>query len=1110
MCCQGRVLWIIILGVLAFSACREKEPEPSLFTLLAPHETGVDFVNKLAENEQFNILKYLYYYNGGGVAIGDVNRDSLPDLYFTANELPNKLYINKGDFTFTDITEQAGVAGLSGWTTGVTMADVNGDGWLDLYVSYLGDYEGMKGRNQLFINNADTSRGGVTFTEKAAAYGLDHQSFATQAAFFDYDNDGDLDVYLLNHTVHSTDTYVPVARGRRRSAVGDKLMRQDGEKFIDVSEEAGIYGSMVGYGLSVSVSDVNQDGCPDIYVGNDFHENDYLYYNNCDGTFTESLEKVIGHTSRFSMGNDVADFNNDGKPDLVVLDMKPEDERVLKISAGEDPYDIYQFKLKYGYNHQYARNTLQLNVGDSLYSEIGQLAGVAATDWSWAALFADLDLDGWKDLFITNGIYRRPNNLDYIKYSSSQEVQQALQAEDFSEYMSLIRKMPSEKVANYAYHNNRDLTFTNQATDWGLAQPSFSNGAAYADLDNDGDLDLVVNNIDEPAFLYRNNAETQREHHYLKIKLQGTGKNTHGIGAKVFVYQQDKLQYQEMIPTRGFESSVEPTLVFGLGKNSMLDSLTVIWPDARKQTLTQVQADQTLYLSQSEARQRHTYGRQETLPPVFEEVTDQLGIDYQHEENTFIDFNREALMPHMLSQEGPALAVGDVNGDSLEDLYVGGAKGQAGSLFLQQKEGMFRKAAEAVWQADRNYEDVDAAFFDADGDQDLDLYVASAGNEFIREGLEDRLYLNNGQGAFTRAMYALPEIYANTSCVRPSDIDQDGDMDLFVGSRVVTGRYGLNPDSYLLENDGQGHFRDVTQEKAPALKQIGMVSDALWSDYDGDQRKDLILVGEWMPVTVLKYVDDLWQVAQIAGLEKTHGWWNTIAAADLDGDGDQDFVAGNLGWNAVIQATENQPATLHVKDFDQNGSLDQVLSFYKQGVSYPFLTKDELTRQIVPLRKKYIRYDEYANSSLENVFAPKELDSALVKKAYQFATCIIENKGENTFSVKPLPTRAQFAPVHAIAIHDYDHDGHQDLLLAGNFYAVGPKQGRYDASYGLVLKGNSHGNFVPLETYESGLVVKGETRVLKSLNHLRKYPLIITAKNNDRLQIFKYYENAVF
>ena len=1097
----------LIIHTLLFILTLSCQTQPhTLFTLLPPQETGVDFENTLSENDTFNILNYLYYYNGGGVAIGDLNNDGLPDLYFTANEQPNRLYLNQGNFHFIDITEPAQVGGLPGWTTGVTMADVNGDGWLDIYVSQLGSHEGVSGRNQLYINDADTSQGYPTFTERAAEFGLDQQTFATQASFFDYDNDGDLDVYLLNHTVHSSDTYVPAARGRRPTPQGDQLLRNDDGHFVNVSQAAGIYQSLVGYGLSVSVADLNQDGWLDIYVGNDFHENDYLYYNNGDGTFRESIAEAVGHTSRFSMGSDIADFNNDTYLDIMSLDMKPEDAYTQRISAGEDPYDIYEFKLSYGYHHQYARNALQLYTPVSpfeggrgvlgargVYSEIAQLAGVAATDWSWSALFADLDNDGWKDLYITNGILRRPNNLDYIRYLSNQDVQKAMQQGNMTESVGLIHKMPSDKIPNYAYQNNRDLTFSNQATAWGLAQLGFSNGSAYGDLDNDGDLDLVVNNVNAPAFVYRNNTNEQKNHHFLKIRSVGGGGNRWGVGTKVWLHTGDSVQYQELMPTRGFQSSVEPLFHFGLGARTAIDSVVVVWPDARQQTLTGVAANQTFVVKQSDAQQRHAYTKKQKKTLFAPWASSDTAL-FRHQENDFAAFNREPFLPHALSEEGPALAVGDANGDGREDIFVGGAAQQPSRLLLQTAKGKFASIDDSLWQTERAYEDVAAAWLDVDADNDLDLYVGSAGNEYDAKALADRLYLNDGTGHLQRADDALPPVYENTSCVAPYDLDHDGDLDIFVGSRGVSGKYGLNSKSYVLENDGTGHFTAV------ALPVEGMVTGAAWTDYDRDGWKDLVVVGEWMPITLLKNEAGSLRLASPPSLENTNGWWNSVAtSSDLDGDGDEDWVVGNLGRNSVIQASQDEPVSLYVNDFDDNGSLDPILTFYQQGTEQSILTKDELAKRIPRLRKN-TTYAAYAKAPMQEWFPAAQWEKALVKKAYVLASSWVENKGADGFVVHPLPVEAQFAPVRAILIRDFDQDGHQDLLLAGNAYAVDPKQGRYDASYGWWLKGKGDGEFEVVPAEESGVVISGQ---VANMAFLLSADLVVVAENDDAIELWE-------
>jgi hypothetical protein len=1103
----GRPERLLIAAAASVVGCVADDRQPPLFELLSSSETGVTFVNELPEKPEFNILNYLYYYNGGGVAAGDIDNDGLPDLYFTSNLGRDRLYLNKGNYRFEDITERAGVGGApAGWTSGVTMADVNGDGRLDIYVSGV-DYLAMRGRNVLYVNNGDR-----TFTDRTKEFGLEHVGYSTQAAFFDYDADGDLDMYLLNSSTH-TERGVSSRPQRhpRHPRAGDRLFRNDGNRFVDVSDQAGIYGGVEGYGLGVVASDFNLDGCPDLFVANDFQENDFLYYNNCDGTFAESIATAMGHTSRFSMGVDAADFTNDGRPDLIVLDMLPEREDILKTSANAEGFDIERLKRKAGYHAQYARNTLHLNRGQGRFSEIGYLAGVYATDWSWAPLFADLDNDGRKDLFITNGIYRRPNDLDYIDYVGNEAVQASLARGVTEENLTLLGKMPRIPLPNYAFRNNGDLTFTNVTGAWGLAQPGFSNGAAYVDLNNSGALDLVVNNINAPAAIYRNAARERTGHHYLTVSLRGAGANTAGIGAKVMIKHRGVMQMLEQMPTRGFQSSVDSRLHFGLGRAERIDTLVVIWPDHRFQVLTDLAVDRTITLSQRDAAGRYAYKEGPAAQPLFADVTARLGVDFRHVENAFYDYSREPLMPHLLSTEGPALATGDVDGDGLDDMYVGGAKWQAGKLFVQQRDGTFRPTSDSALAADSLAEDVDAAFFDADGDGDLDLYVVSGGNEFWGEddALQDRLYINDGTGRFHRDKNALPRLSESGSCVVPGDFNHDGHADLFVGRRVVARKYGLAPRSYLLQNDGRGRFTDVTAEKAPALSEIGMVTSAAWTDYDADGRLDLVVVGEWMPVTVLRQERDRFVDATAdAGLSGTNGWWNSITAADLNGDRRADLVLGNLGLNSYIRASRDEPARLYVHDFFDNGTLEQILTFYKRGVSYPIAGRDELVRLMPQLRSKYVSYARFGASRIEDILPRAELKAAKVLEARVFASAVALNDGTGGFDLRPLPTEAQLAPVYASLADDFDGDGRVDLLVVGNFYGVTPVRGRYDASYGLLLRGAGGGRFEPVDMEDSNLVIEGQVRDMKPLRHADGGRLIAVARNDDKLQVLRPLRSA--
>ena len=1102
---------LVLFGALALAGCGRAR-ERQLFERLPPERTGVTFVNRLADDTAFSILDYMYYYDGGGVAVGDVNNDGLPDLYFTSNLGSNRLYLNKGNYRFEDITERAGVADTGGWKTGVTMADVNGDGWVDIYVSAV-DFPTLHGHNVLYINNGDG-----TFTDRTQEYGLDFAGFSTQALVFDYDGDGDLDMYLLTHSPHPERASPShVTHGPRLPGVGDRLYRNDGGHFVDASERAGLYGGAARYGLGVVASDLNLDGCPDLYVANDFQEDDFVYLNNCDGTFTQSGATVLGHTSHASMGVDAADVNDDGRPDLVVLDMLPDDEKILKTSANAESFDVYLEKLAAGYHPQYAHNTLQLNrgvmAGTVRFSEIGSLAGVSATDWSWAPLFADLDNDGYKDLFITTGIYHRPNDLDYFTYVSDPVVQASLRQGTRGLARALIRKMPQVPTPNYAFRNNADLTFTNEAHAWGLAEPGFSSGAAYVDLNNSGALDLVVNKLNAPAAIYRNRARELTGNHYLQVVLRGSGANTAGIGAKVVIKQGGTEQMVEQFPTRGFQSSVDPRLHFGLGSSTRIDSLIVVWPDRRTQALTDVAVDRTLTLRQQAAGpspglRPGSVQRTPMTQRLFADVSERVGIDFKHDENAFYDFHREPLIPHLLSAEGPALAVGDVDGDGLDDIYEGGAKWQAGRLFLQQRDGTFRPSAsvDRVFQADRLSEDVDAVFFDANGDGRPDLYVVSGGNEFWGDdpALQDRLYVNDGRGRFHRDTLALPRLSESGSCVVPGDFNGDGHLDLFVGRRAVSRRYGMTPRSYLLENDGTGHFRDVTLEKAPGLAEAGMVTSAAWIDYDHDGRLDLIVTGEWMAVRVFHNENGrLVDRTREAGLAGTEGWWSSVTVADLNGDGRPDLVLGNLGLNSSLRASPAEPARMYVADFGHNGTLEQVLTVYQHGVSYPVAGRDELLRLIPRLRDRYPSYASFGAARVEDVFTAAELAQATVRDARVFASSVALNNGNGTFTLVPLPVEAQLAPIRAALAEDFDGDGHTDLLVAGNDYGFPPVLGRQDAGYGLLLRGTGNGRFKAVDMERSGVVIDGQVRHMGWLRRAAGSRVIVVARNNDRLQVLR-------
>lgn len=1140
-------VFVAVLLSFSLSGCHFFQSEKQLFQSLDSTRTGVGFVNKLVPTQKLNILDYLYFYNGGGVSAGDINNDGLTDLYFVSNQGPNKLYLNKGGFKFEDITEKAGVAGFSDWQTGSTMADVNGDGFLDIYVCAVGNFRGLEGSNELYINN-----GNGTFTEKAADYGLDFTGFSTQAAFFDYDHDGDLDCYLLNHAVHTSRSYDRVsARNLRNNESGDYLYEnkrveqslqgsnsagrakntpatQAGSvsratpRFVNVSEKAGIFGAAMGYGLGIAVADLNNDGWEDLYISNDFHEDDYYYINNRNGTFTESVKKAFQHTSRFSMGNDVADVNNDGFADVVSLDMYPEDETVEKSSLGEDPLDIYQYKLAYGYMNQYSRNCLQLNVDGQKFMEIGAMAGVAATDWSWSPLLADYDNDGIKDLFISNGIVHRPNNLDYVKFASDDSLRYAMETSASLDERA-IKLMPEGKVHNYLYRGTAPadqpdrpgLQFEDKSEAWGFAAPTFSNGAIYADLDNDGDLDLVTNNIDDPAGLYRNDAnELLPDNQHLTVRLKGNAPNTFGIGAKVILKYGNSLQVQQLMPTRGFESSVAPELLFGLGKHTVIDSLIVLWPGGQMAVQTKVKAGQILTLKQADARLDGTTYRY-TAPagqPLFTELTGADTLPYLHQENKkYFDFVREPLMPFQVSSEGPRLATGDVNGDGLADIYAGGAKWQAGRLLMQQSNGRFRTVIQPAFQQDSVYEDVDARFFDADGDKDLDLYVVSGGNEFYDKMTEqfDRLYLNDGRGNFSRSVNALPPMYDNKSCVRPFDIDADGDLDLFVGGRVVGYGYGKTPNSYLLINDGKGRFSDKTDQLSTGLRKAGMITDAVWADYDGDKDTDLLLAGDWMPVRIFTNNGGRFTEATnfVVNDVPLSGFYQRIVAADFDRDGDLDVVAANLGTNTKFRKTPDSQLRMWVKDVDNNQTTEQIIAYNRGKEWYPLAFKDELGKQMPGIiNKRFTDYVGFAGKPFNDVLKDDELEGAAEFTVNQFASVYLENRSRQNetgkFVVHELPMQAQVSKLFALLPFDIDRDGDLDLLGGGNFYGVSTYQGRYDASYGLVLQNNGKGSFSAMSPVSSGFLLTGEIRDVCPVP-TPSGPVIVVARNGASMQAFR-------
>ena len=1091
-----RLVFLVVL-LPALHGCRRTAETPTLFEHLAPSATGVTFENRVPADSAANILNFLYYYNGGGVAAGDVDGDGRPDLYFTSNLGSNRLYLNRGGYRFEDVTERAGVSGPSGWKTGVTMADVNGDGRLDIYVSTV-SYRGFAGRNALYVNNGDG-----TFTERARELGIDQEGYGTQAAFFDYDVDGDLDLFVLSFSTHEDQMSGAPRRDVRARRGGGRLYRNDGARFVDVSAAAGIFGGTDGFGLGLVVSDLDLDGCPDVYVANDFQENDFLYRNDCDGTFTESIARATGHTSRFSMGVDAADVNDDGRPDLVVADMLPDDRAILNTSASTEDYALAERRVRAGYHPQFARNTLQLNRGNGRFSEIGLLAGVHATDWSWAPLLADLDDDGHKDLFVTSGIVRRPNDLDYIELVGLPSVQAQLADTTAPANVELLKRMPSVAAPNRAFRNGGALRFTDVTGTWGLDERGFSNGAVYVDLDNRGSLDLVVSRINAPAAIYRNRGRAQTTNGSLTVTLRGDSGNTGGIGAKLFVRTGERLQLLEQSPTRGFQSSVDPRLHVGLGAAAFADSVTVVWPDGRFQTLTNVPANRPITLSQRDAGGRWTPPA--AVPPLFRDVSAARGVDLRHVENAFVDFEREPLVPRLLSTEGPALATADVNGDGLDDLFLGGGTRQSGRLLLQQRDGTFTPTDQPAIAADSIAEDVDATFLDANGDGFPDLYVVSGGSQFEIPAapMRGRLYLNDGRGGFRRDVDAIPALYDNGGCVAAGDFDGDGHVDLFLGSRSVPGRYGVSPKSRLLRNDGRGRFVDVTAGRAPGLSEAGMVTSAAWLDYDRDGRLDLVTVGDWTPVRVFHQEQGrLVERTARAGLEGSEGWWNSVTVADVDGDAQLDLVLGNLGLNTYLAASREAPSRLFVGDFAHAGSSTSILTLRENGRDYPVAGRDELFRAIPSLRGRFPTYASFGASTIEQILPASDLRAARTLVARTSASAIARNDGRGRFVLQPFPVEAQLAPVHAAIAEDFDRDGRIDLLLGGNFHGVPPIQGRYDASYGLVLRGVGGGRFAAMDMGASGVQLTGQVRRLRSLR-ANGGRLVAVARNDDRLLLLQ-------
>ncbi len=1081
---------IIILGIILFCSCtQQKLQQGEVFHKMSSEITKVGFQNTLIPTEELNILDYLYFYNGAGVAVGDVNNDGLVDVFFTANQGKNKLYLNTGDFQFKDVTEQAGISGTSDWNTGAVMADVNGDGFLDIYVCAVVGLRGLKGKNELFINNKNG-----TFSEKAAEYGLDFQNYSTSASFFDYDNDGDLDMYLLNHAVHTQNSYGKAAlRNKRSDESGDKLLRNDGSIFTDVSEASGIYSGGNGYGLGVATADFNNDGFTDIYVSNDFHEDDYYYINNGNGTFTERLKEKFGHTSRFSMGSDIADINHDGYQDILTLDMTPDDETVLKASAGDETVDMLAIRVnRLGYHYQYARNMLQINQEGEYFTETALLSGLSATDWSWSALFADYNQDAEQDVFISNGIPKRPNNLDYIKYISDTKIKEQLHNTKLVDNKALDM-MPSGVVQNYIFQGNQNIRFADQSKKWLPKEELASTGSAYADFDNDGDLDLVTNNINAPVTFYRNQIDGTNK--FLKLKLNFKEKNKFGIGTKVISYHNGIVQHRQLYTTKGFQSSSEPIVHFGYGNVEVVDSLKIIWPDHTIQVAENIKTNQTLQIKVLHKRDAVNYTKIFSKPDKtwFRKLDSIPGLQYVHKENSYVDFNRQKLIPYRISDRGPATAIGDLNGDGMDDVFFGSSKNNPSQLFFQTKTGFQQQFLDFL-DADKKKEDVTAIIEDFNADQKNDLLIASSGGEFFGKSKEliDRLYLKSNSG-FEKSQF--PELFEHESIIKPNDIDKDGDLDIFVGGYVVSNDFGKIPNSYILIND-KGNF-SVKENKA--LQQIGMVTDAIWSDFTNDGVKDLIIIGEWMSPRFFENKNgDLKDVTTTLYKEKLNGLWQSLQEFDIDKDGDLDYVLGNFGLNTKFKASQDFPLRLYYSDFDNNQKTETILALPKDGKYYTALGLDELSGQLNFLRKKFTSYKTFAGLTIENVFGKETLNKATLLEVHQLASGYLRNDN-GTFVFIPFKDELQVAPITRMLRHDFNGDGNEEIFMAGNYFGVIPYHGKFDGFGGALLRTNDEiidGTVLNVNLSQKSI------RGLNIINFDTKDYLLITI-HNEKAEIYE-------
>ena len=1115
------VVILIASSPILFFSCNNKEkilPRKPLFSLI--ENSGINFQNNVVDTKAENSFLFRNFYNGGGVATGDINNDGLPDVMLTSNMGENKLFLNKGNFKFEDITAASGFRQDSMWSTGVTMVDINNDGWLDIYVCNSGHISSSNRLNKLYINNhlspspSGEGRDEVTFTESAAKYGLNHAGFCTQATFFDYDQDGDLDCFIINN---SPLPFSALNYGEMRDkdisqwkvddnlkGGGNHLFRNDNGFFKEVTKEAGLHSGLISFGLGVSVADINNDGYPDIYVGNDFIEKDYLYINQKNGHFKDELEERVQKISMSSMSSDVADINNDGYPEIFTTDMIPDDDYRLKTTGTFDNFELYNSKQKAGLFHQYVKNCLQLNNKNGHFSEIGNYSGVSGTDWSWGALFFDADNDGLNDIFICNGINKDVGDLDYLDFFSNEVYAKMMQTGQKEQVEEVIKHIPVHALPNRVFKNKGDLQFADVGNEWGLSQPSFSNSVSYADLDNDGDLDLIVNNENQPSFVYKNYSREQTKNSYIGITLKGSPKNTFAIGSRILVYKGTEIFSREVIPSRGFQSSMDYKQLIGLGSNTQVDSMVIIWPDRTYSRYDHPGLNKVHVLQQpSTPGPIYHFNQTSLAAPLLTPLANTMD---KHVEDDYIDFYYERNLPEMLSKEGPKVAKGDVNGDGLEDLYIGGAKGQSGQLYLQTPEGNFTKKEEPLFKQYADFEDVAVLLFDADKDGDLDLFIGSGGNNVApnQREIQHRLYKNDGKGNFSIDGSAFTNNNMNISVAVNYDYDGDGDEDLFVGSRSIPYNYGVTPQSYLYQNDGKGHFTDVTQAMNPAIANAGMITGAVWADVTGDNKKELIITGEWMATQIFTYNKAInkFELLQHTNLEDKQGWWQTIAAADVNGDGKMDLVIGNIGENFYLKPGKENPVRLWTSDFDNNGTAEQFITRTIDGKDMPVFLKREITDQFPGLKKENLKHSDYASKTIQDLFGKSVIEKS-GKKEFNYCKSIVAiNDGKGSFTIQPLPTMVQLSSVNAISITDINGDKKADLVLGGNLFDFPPQFGRLDGSYGHVLLNAGTGKFKWIEPRQSGLSLRGAIKDIKEIATASKRLLLIT-QNNEQPVLFQ-------